>query len=555
MRLILFLAGGLLLVHSWAASAQGVRDRPVGGVVWQQPDLPHHARIDLLRMGESGIQAVRTGPVHTSDLLELADTLGLQLFQELPVQRLPARRLRDTLAFSQRMLNQVLRASAGHPSARTFGLAWASDTSDSTACAYFASLAELVRRTVGSSARVYYVTPFIENDVCSHTVDFVLIDALLRQDPSSLLRRWHAAHPDVPAGIASIGQYVRSDERHGLRVEGSPESQARYLERTLRRIYQEGHPATAVFVYRWRDLQPLVPSPAFDLENPYRHAFGLLSANGNARPSLNVVAGVFGRGQDVFAFPAGRDAPDGYPLTTLAGWLVFIVLGVAFASSPRLRPMVPRYFTAHGFYREAVREGRDVLLTASIVLLVALALAVAVIWFVVLDALRTSPDFLLLFRMLPIGLQEFLVTILSRPILFLLLVGSVYGVSLTVWSAMLAFASRRRYPLAPAQALMLAIWPRWTVLVLLLGAMVLATLPETWTFMGASILLAAWVGVTLLATGRTLYDYASVTRVPGLQLVAGALLNPLVLMLFALLILAIRWGPESAFLWHALLRS
>ena len=555
MRLFLY----IFLLSWWQAvvpAASSQADRPPEGVVWRPPASQQGAVADLQRMREMGIEVVRTMVVQDQSLLSVADALNLQLYQELPVAALPARRLLDTLGFAQDELMRLLRTAQPHRSARHFGLGYGVDTSDSTACAYFERLSSFARTASDGSVRVYYVTRFIEDDACSHTVDFVLLDALGKDDPSELVRRWRAAHPDVPVGIASVGRFVDVGAGGGLHVEGSEEAQARYLERSLRRLLRSSDPpAAGVFVYRWRDQRTEVPSPAFDLENPYRHAFGLFADDGRARPAADVVSGVFGRGQNVFAFAAGRPAPPGYPFSTIAGWIVLAILGIAYASSPRMRPMVPRYFSAHGFYREAVREGRDVLLTASIVLLVALALAVAIIWYVILDTWRTHADFLLLFQMMPSGVEEFIVTILGRPFLFLLLVGSIYGVSLTVWSAILSFTSRRRYPLYPAQALMLAIWPRWAVVLLMIAAMVVATLPPETAAVNPLHLLVAWVVITLAATGRTLFDFAAITRVPPGGLALGALLNPLVLILLALLVLALRYQPETAFLWHALTRT
>lgn len=539
------------------ALAQEVARSPVAGVVWQQPPNLPAAAADLTRMRSMGVQAVRTSPVLSDELLTLADTLGLALYQDLPIIQLPAQRLRDTLDYAVQLVSQMGEVAGRHSSASAIGLARRSDTSDSTACAYFSTLAEQVRRISGGRVQVYYVSRFIESDQCGETVDFVLLDALHAPDPLQLVRRWQAAHPDIPVGIASIGSYVNDDQNEGLNVEGSPQYQARLLETWLREIFvdRSDTPPVAAFVYRWRDIQPGRPSPAFDLENPYRHAFGLFRVDGQARPAADVVSGIFSGRQNVFAFTSGPPPEADHPLSTLAGWIVLAVLGIAFASSPRLRPMVPRYFSAHGFYREAVREGRDVLLTASIVLLVCLSLAVAIIWLSVFEVWRTTPQFLLLFDMLPRGTAEFIVTILGRPILLLMLVGSIYGVGLTIWGAILAFLSRKRYPLSPAQALMLAIWPRWSVLVLMLAAMVVATLPDEYAFIPAAVLLGVWILVTLWAMARTLYDYATVTRVSGGRLALGFVLNPLILIVLALFVLALRYMPETMFLWHAITRA
>lgn len=545
----------LLAATLQAAFGQAQAVRPAHGVVWQEPAESARAVSDVFRMSTMGIEAVRTAPVRHRDVLQLADTLQIRIYQDLPIRRLPAARLLDTLAYAERILAPLLRNARMHASARTFGLARSSDTSDSTACAYLDALAAYARRSGGAGVRVYYITQFIERDVCGHTVDFVLLEARGSRDPARLLDRWRAAHPDVPAGIASIGKWVDPDATFGLNVEGSAESQARFLEQALGRVLDHDAAAEAVFVYRWRDIEPEFPSPAYDLEHPYRHTFGLFTQEGVGRPAADVVAGVYGRGQRVFAFPSGRRTRPGDPVTTMAGWVVVLILSIAYASSPRLRPMVPRYFLAHGFYREAVREGRDVLVTASTVLLVALSIAVALIWIVVLDAWRTHSAFLLVWRLLPTAVEEFIITLLAKPVLALILIAGVYAIALTIWSALLAFSSRRRYPVSSAQALMLAIWPRWPVILLMIAAMVLATLPRETAFVPSLYLIGAWILVMLTSTARTLYDYYSVTKVSPMRLVVGVLLNPIILLLLAAVGLALRYWPETQFVWHAVTRT
>ena len=42
-------------------------------------------------------------------------------------------------------------------------------------------------------------------------------------------------------------------------------------------------------------------------------------------------------------------------------WLMVGLLGWVMRREPRVRQMATRYFTARGFYRESIREGRDAL--------------------------------------------------------------------------------------------------------------------------------------------------------------------------------------------------
>ena len=103
----------LVLLTTLPVAAQ----RPVPGVVWEVPDEAQAVR-DLLWMRQIGVQAVRTGVVESERLLGVADSLGLQLYQDLPVSSLSAAALQDSLTGAVQLLNRIVAKSRAHPSAR-----------------------------------------------------------------------------------------------------------------------------------------------------------------------------------------------------------------------------------------------------------------------------------------------------------------------------------------------------------------------------------------------------------------------------------------------------
>lgn len=544
----------LSLVQALALHSAHAQRGPLRGVVWEQPADLDAAEDDLRALHRAGVEAVRTGFVGHERLLTLADTLGLALFQELDLDDLPAPRLADTLAATLQALDPILEQARAHPSARHFGLARGSDTSDPRACAFFARLAERVRQVPGAEA--YYLTRFLDDDRCASAVDFVLLDALDAPDPAERLARWHDLH-ETPAGLGRLGTWVRPGATPGLRDPHAPESQARYLETHLRALLADTSAAAprALFVYRWRDAPTARPGPAHGAAQLLTHSYGLHTADGTARPALAVVEGLYTGTQTTFAFPAGAPPPRPVPWILLAGWFVYLLLGTTYALSPRFRLMVPRYFQAHAFYRDGVREGREVLLGASIVLLVALALSVGIITTVFAATLQTTAAFRLLFAQLPETAQTMGVALLAQPWMLVLLVGSFYALGAALWGALLSFASRRRHPLIPGQALMLVLWARWPLLVLLAAAMVVPTLAAPWDVRGALLLAGAALLVTLFANARTLYDYANVTYVPGHIVLALGLANPIVLLALAAALLVLNLGAVAPFAWHLITRQ
>ena len=166
---------GWMICLLWPVLAQA-QEGPVKGVVWEMGE-ERQAVGDLLWMRQIGVEAVRTGPIESERVLTVADSLGLQLYQELPVRSLPAVALRDTLNDVFGLLNRMLARALAHPSARHFGLAQQVDTSDPAACAYIERLARQVRQQAIPGAQVYYVTAFAEVDRCAGAVDFVLVSA------------------------------------------------------------------------------------------------------------------------------------------------------------------------------------------------------------------------------------------------------------------------------------------------------------------------------------------------------------------------------------------
>ena len=278
------------------------------------------------------------------------------------------------------------------------------------------------------------------------------------------------------------------------------------------------------------------------------------SVPGEARPALDVMTGIYTGRQRVFAFPAGALPPRDASWMILLGWGVVILLGGLYAGSPRFRYMVPRYFTAHGFYREAVREGRDVLPVVTLGLVVALALSAGMVATVVVRAIDENQAILWLLRRLPAGGRETLLGLLVQPWLLLLLVGSIYAFGVGAQAALFSVVARRRPRLAPGQAFMLTVWPRWPLLALMVAAMVLSASPPT-PPRSALWLALAWLLVALLTLLRTLYDFARITRTSLAPTLLVSLAHPLFLLAVVGAGLSLFFFPDATFLWHLITRG
>jgi hypothetical protein len=525
---------------------------PLRGVVWQEPADVRVALQDLMQMDSVGVQAVRTGIIRNEQVLTLADTLGIQIFQDLPVAYLPASHLTDTLAFASRLLNAALIRSRNHPSARHFGLGTMNDTSTPEACRYFAQLTQYVRQQGLSGARTYYVTPFIENDRCANMVDLVLVNALDSDTPAQLLEKWDTARGDSTVSAVGIGLLGTPAVGDTLSRAGRARAaaQARYLERQLNLLTRGRIPVRpyAVFIYRWSD----VSGDRSDAVNPAGASYGLIQADGTRRPAYNVVHGLYTGQQTVFALEAEEEQVQPWPWRIFLGWGGITLLAGFYAASPRLRFMVPRYFTAHGFYRDAVREGRDVLVASSTALLAVLTITVGLVMTVLVDQLSREQVFGVFLQGLSESTRAYVLSLSREPLTAFLLFAGVYALSALLWSGILSLISQRRYSLSPAQTLMLVVWPRWPLLLLLPIAMVIPTLaPDaalTWTYISVGLFLL----ISVFTVIRTAYDFITVTRVPIGFAVLTWVTSPLVLLAVAAAVTALLNSAETQFLYHLL---
>lgn len=533
----------------WVVPAQA-QDTPSGGVIWTPPPSFPRAERDLRTMHDQGVALVRTPPIRDERLLTLADTLGLLVYQDVPLSYLSASQMADSLDYAREQLGQMLRLAQRHPSARHFGLVDHSDTSDPAACSILQQLAAVVRNQGPPGSQTYYVTPFVAADRCGPVVDTVLLDVRNAARPAHRLAAWRAAHPDVPVSVGALGTWVRRDSLRGLLAPHSPEAQARYLERHLGHLFADTLQAapSAVFVHRWRD-------DAAQRSDPYGRNYGLRTASDRPRPAAGVVAGFFTRTQTVFAFPAGQRPEAPTPWLVLMGWGCIGLIAIAYFRGPRLQQMVMRYVWAHNFYQESVREGREVLPGSTLAIL-GNGLAGFVALGVVLGrCFQDDQSVLWALHALPDTLESTLAPLMNEPWLLGAALAAGYAAGLLVWMGGLMGASRYGSSLSVDQALMIIGWPRWLLVLVMIAALTVSSFPpET----GRPLVL--WVvsgtaGLMLWMTGRTLADFMAVTRTPLALALATVLLSPLFMAFWVGGYLVLRHDVPIAFISHLLTRT
>ena len=520
-------------------------DSTFRGVVWRPPSAPGPALRELRRIEAMGATAVRlVGPLPADRVFARADTLGLALFVDLPVAYVAAAALDDSLAAAEPALRRLRRQAGQHPSVRAVGLARGANTTDTTACAPLRDWTRTVRGWP-SSPSTYYVTPFAAAaDQCADAVDRVLLDTRARPTPVGEWGRWRER--GVAVGLGALGTWVRPDADAGLRVPHSPERQARYLEAALGAMGTDSLAPAPVFVYRWRDQGgAAVPG----------RQYGLHPVDGPARPAARVVEGFYRGTQRVFAFPNGTAPTDTPVVPLLLGWGLLGLLGGLYAQNPFVRQTFTRYFAAHGFYRDAVQEGREVGTLENPVLLGVVGGAMGLIGTLAARVAAAQTGTGLFVEALPRALQAPLATALAQPVAAGVVVGAGTVALLLGWGLLLTAVARLERPFTVAQGVMLVTWPCWPAVLGMMVALMAATDPPVAPGLLGLVLLLGGVATTVAVSARVLRDFGAVSEVDRPWLLVLALPSPLALLGVAATVLIFEYDVPLRLLWHLLTRT
>jgi hypothetical protein len=257
----------------------------------------------------------------------------------------------------------------------------------------------------------------------------------------------------------------------------------------------------SVFVARWTDAT-----------TPLGRAYGVYTRQGDKRPAADVLQGIYTGTQRVFAFPAGEAPGPDAPWAVLFGWLIVGVLAVIFARRPLFRRATVRYFSAHAFYCDSVREGRETMPVVNVFMLLLVSMATGVIASVVVEVLRplmaTEHVVMALGARLGAGVDA----IIQHPVVTGAAVAGGVAVLLLFWAIVIGVVIRQWASLRADQVLMLVLWPCWPALLWMGAALVTASSGGTMQAAGLLALLSGATAIT--ATVRGLRDVHAVARIP-----------------------------------------
>lgn len=510
------------------------------GVVWTPAATPDSAVAELGRIADVGATAVRLTRLPSDAVAARADSLGLRLYVDLPVAYVAAAQLSDALAEAEPSVERLRKLARRYPAITHVGLARGADTTVPSVCETLRRWTDRLKEGAGA-LRTYYVTPFAPAaDRCADAVHRPLLD--LRGDPAPVerWREWELGEPDV--GLGAVGTWVQPTTGEGLRVPHSSERQARYLETVLSKLLDSTRTSpSAVFVSRWQDRSS---------SRLASRRYGLHDVTGAPRPAARVVRGLYTGTQRAFAFPAGTEPPPGSYGLVLVGWGLIALLGGLYAQNVFVRQTVGRYFTAPGFYRDALRDGHDLHPGANGLLLVIVGTTLGVVGTHAARMAAAEPVTTHVLAALPSDLQSTLAWGIEYP---LAMGGTIGGLALgllLLWMGGLVGAARWQTRFSVLQGLVLVVWPCWPALVALpiaLAAGPEAPVSPSWF----AVFVIVGGGLALVSmTLRVLYDYWAATDLSGPAVCLLGLLSPLALVSATVGVLVEQYEVPVRLLWH-----
>lgn len=531
--------GAAHAAHS-ASAPSSSPEPPALGVVWTPPSTSPEALRALARINRTGANAVRLTRLPSDTVAARAAALGLALYVDLPVRSVSASQLPRALQRAAPALRRLRRLARRHASVRHIGLAHTTDTAVPRACDVLQRWTQRIRGWT-PPMQTYVVTPFSSPARhCRSATDQTLLDVRDHPSPAKPWRTLQAQGASV--GIGAVGTWVHPSLPAAASGAHTATAQAFSLQQTLSQIWgPEGPPPPTLFVFAWQD-PTLTAFP--------NRQYGLHTADGSPRPAASVVRGFYTQTQRVFAFTPGHTSPSTPPFLILLGWALVMGLGIVYAQNLPVRQTLARYFTAPGFYRDALRDGRDRSVGTNALLWAGLSGAVGIVAAQSAHLAAQSRAAGLVLSALPDPAASVLGHGLSQPALAGIVASLLWLFLLGTWGGGLMAAAHRHSSISLPQLLAVVAWPCWPLL--LAPPLALATGPEaplSPSLFGVGLLVGGPL-LGVVVAGRVLYDYWAITHVPAWGLPILFLLSPPVVGLGSLLVYAAHHTVSIPFLWR-----
>ncbi|MCY4233153.1 MAG: hypothetical protein OXE59_05360 [Bacteroidetes bacterium] len=521
-----------MLICSCIQGAQGQKT-PLRGVVWDASDPPTVE--DLIDIREAGVEALQLPILEDISIVQAADTMGITLFQDLPVLLLPTSPLLDTLEYAKRQLSQAQWMHLLYPSAHYYGVSSKSDTSNPLSCEYFEALAQSA-----PDLTLYYTSAFVAEDKCSSHVDLVLIDTRRTTVPTEIIDEWQSS---TPIGFTRFGKKV-NPESYGLFNEFSPESQGRFLEDHLPDLLESD--LEVIFIYRWKD----------DLEASIQ--WGLIDPSGQKRPAYEVLRGIYTESQNVFTFNFGEPPEQSVPWPLLMGWMsIFLTLLVCIWYR-RFPEVMMNYVLNKYPHRETLYRESAILGGASFGYVIAQGVLISAVVLILIEAFRDLGMIEAIAILLSPQIIDRSVSLTSNPFVPTLVVSAIYFTMILVSSILGAWGARQPGTRVPVEHFFVINVMNNTPLGLMLPLVLVSPdlNDQQMDIMGVT-LACSWFLISIYCNFQSTRNFASLARSSlAKSATLGLFILPLLLILSVIILLWVPYTREYlVFWWHLSFKS
>ena len=518
--LLLLLIISVISLHAKLVLAQEI-EGPSKGVVWSPPSDPSQANAALQSMKAAGIEAIRTPIIQNESILNTADQLGIQIYQDLPIKSLSHTSLIEELNSIEGIMMTVFQRAKRHPSARNFGILTLCDNSEPIIRTELQRILQTWKARAPENTRFYYIPAFLDDDCCASLFDFALLEAFDQKEPSKLLSRWRQGNKS-PVGFSSFGLSWTDVTDEGHARSDSDQQAARYFENHLP-TYLEDPSLEVVFIEKWKDEEDL------NLLAGDRYS-GLIDPEGNRTIAFDVVSGIYTGSQTQFAINRGQEEPIGPPHWAIFfAWIIVGLTGLVYGYSNTFQGLIRRYFVGHGFYLQEIKQARTISTSFTFAITLLITLIFGVLMSTLFSIASDLPRFDLAVGILPSGLQRFCLLVESIPWFGLLAFMLFYISYLLLCATILVVSSRVGTKVNLYQAMMVVVGSRWMLLLPFVMSTLALTLSLTYKKWAIYAILLCLLALFLLSNGRAVLDYKKLTNIPIPLSVVAVLLVPALL--------------------------
>jgi len=506
---------------------------PLRGVVWDIPEPPMVE--DLINIREAGVEALQLPLLEDISIVHAADTLGIKLFQDLPILLLPTSPLLDTLAYAKRQLSRAKWIYFLYPSARYYGVSSKSDTSNPLSCEYFKELAEWA-----PDLTLYYTSAFVDEDQCSSYVDLVLIDTRRTSSPITILNDWDRS---TSIGFTRLGKKV-NPQSYGLFHESSPQSQARFLENQLPALLES--PLKVIFVYRWKD------------QHDSSTQWGLIDASGLKRPAYDVLNGIYTDTQNVFTFNFGDIPEQSLPWPLLMGWISVLFALVVSIWYPRFPEIMLNYLMNKYPHHETLYRESALLGGASFGYVIAQGILLSAVVMILIEAFKDLGMIEAITILLSPDITDLIANLTSNPFVPTLVVVALYLVIILISSVLGAWGARRPGNRVPVEHFFVINVMNNTPLGFVLPLVLVSpNLNESRLDFMAFFLVVCLILISIYCNFQSARSFSSLARSSlAKSATLGLFILPLLLILIMIVLLCIPYTREYiVFWWHLSFKS